>query len=80
MIWELDWFVCRVLEEGCDDVRQGGGGGGGWRGQVLKKRQSPDFWPPKGWVYRGTGSFLGVVDGSRVQSPNDLFESKQENT
>lgn len=27
MIWELDSFVCRVLEEGCDDVRQGGGGG-----------------------------------------------------
>lgn len=56
------------------------GGRGQWRGQVFKNRQAPDFLSPKGEVCRGTGSFLGVVDGSRVQSPNDIFESKEENT
>ena len=52
----------------------------GGKGAGIQKETVSRFLTPKGGVCRGTGSFLGVVDGSRVQSPNDIFESKEENT
>ena len=40
--------MCHVLEEGCDDVRQGGRGGGGVKGAGIKKETNSRFVTTKG--------------------------------
>lgn len=69
-----------MLEEGCDDVRQGGGGGGGG-GVRYSKRDSLQIFD-----LQRVGStevlvvFLVLWMGPGYIHQMTLFESKQENT